>query len=63
MNPTTMHQLTNIRQADYRREAAEHRLAMLATRGSHDRNDAITSLRRTIDLLFHPLRTTGSSPA
>ena len=30
MHPTAMHDLAHIRQADYRREAAEHRLATVA---------------------------------
>lgn len=64
MHPTTIHQLALQRQADYEREAAEHRLAMQARQGAaHDRGDALASLRRTVDLLFHPLRTTGASRA
>ena len=63
MHPTTIHQLALQRQADYLREADQHRLAALAKQGGHDRGDRVGSLRKAIDLLFHPLRTTGSSPA
>ncbi len=62
MHPTTIQQLALQRQAEYRQEADNHRLAMLARQGN-DRNDALASLRRTIDLLIHPLRTSGTSPA
>lgn len=64
MHPTTIHQLAMDRQAEYRREADNHRLAMAARQGAaHDHGDMLATVRRTIDLLFHPLRTTGSSPA
>jgi len=64
MHPTTIHQLAMDRQAEYRREADQHRLAMAARHGrTQDHGDALAAVRKTIDLLFHPLRTTGSSPA
>ena len=64
MHPTTIHQLAIQRQEQYRLEAESHRLAKLATQGaSQDRGDAMASLRRAIDLLIHPLRTAGTSPA
>lgn len=64
MNPTTIHQLALLRQADYQSEADRQRLAALARHSAgHDRGDALASLRRTFDQLIHPLRTTGTSPA
>jgi len=64
MHPTTIHQLAMQRQAEYRAEADRQRLAALARQGdTHDRGDAFASLRRAVDLIIHPLRTTGSSPA
>ena len=64
MHPTTIHQLALQRQTEYRQEADRHRLAMQAKQhAAHDRGHALASMRKAIDTLIHPLRTTGTSPA
>jgi len=62
MYPTQTHELTRIRQAELRREAAEHRLAK-AAQGDRHHHDPFGAVRHAVATLFQPLRTTGASPA
>jgi hypothetical protein len=60
MHPTAMHDLAHIRQSEYRREAADHRLATIAKANAGKTAVAAAKpahgfdLRTALAALFHP---------
>lgn len=64
MYPTSTHELTHIRQAEYRRQADEHRLAKAAkVDDTHEHAEHVhgTGLMSAIASLLRPLRAPKAS--
>jgi hypothetical protein len=68
MHPTAMHDLAHIRQAEYRREAAEHRLAAAAKASAAKPAIAVAEASHGFDLraalasLFRPKHSPKANP-